>query len=340
MEKNIPVKSIRRYAAVLTLVVIALVLLVPYARAKYVGYAEFVDPDGEVVDEIDTGISGISNDDLSALFTLMMNEKYPVGSIFMTVDPSMNTAGAVEAHFGGGWEPWGQGRVPVGVNRDGDTLVKADADAIETLMTVNPAAPETGGTMGGGTGNAAVSLTGTVTGAAPALSAKTFSLSGGGLAFTANSGAITLDTPTTFQGTATPWGVDQMPQHNHNINNTNNGAVTWATSHNSRKQRAIGSSSPQWALGHQSAGSPSSHIWTLEIFDRGGPLTLNFPINLTNAARLHAPTSATLGHPGYNITQQTVDAISLGFSGTSIDIPDNTLQPYFTCYMYRRTALA
>jgi hypothetical protein len=39
---------------------------------------------------------------------------YPVGSIYMSA--TMNSAAQVEAAFGGTWEAWGAGRVPVGVD--------------------------------------------------------------------------------------------------------------------------------------------------------------------------------------------------------------------------------
>lgn len=39
---------------------------------------------------------------------------YPVGSIYMSA--TMSTAAQVEAAFGGTWQAWGQGRVPVGVD--------------------------------------------------------------------------------------------------------------------------------------------------------------------------------------------------------------------------------
>lgn len=44
----------------------------------------------------------------------VLNYLYPVGSIYMSA--TMSTASQVMAAFGGTWEAWGAGRVPVGVD--------------------------------------------------------------------------------------------------------------------------------------------------------------------------------------------------------------------------------
>lgn len=41
---------------------------------------------------------------------------YPVGSVYITTSPDYDTKEKMQNHFGGIWEEWGQGRVPVGID--------------------------------------------------------------------------------------------------------------------------------------------------------------------------------------------------------------------------------
>lgn len=63
----------------------------------------------------------------------VINYLYPVGSIYMSA--TMSTAAQVEAAFGGTWESWGSGRVPVGVNTsdsDFNTVEKTGGNKTHT----------------------------------------------------------------------------------------------------------------------------------------------------------------------------------------------------------------
>ncbi len=59
---------------------------------------------------------------------------YPVGSIYLSA--TFSTAAQVEAAFGGTWQAWGAGRVPVGVDAtqtEFDTVGKTGGEKTHTL---------------------------------------------------------------------------------------------------------------------------------------------------------------------------------------------------------------
>lgn len=67
------------------------------------------------------------------LQSLILNAVYPVGSIYMSVDPANPST-----LFGGTWIAWGSGKVPVGVNaNDSDfgTVEKTGGEKQHTLTT-------------------------------------------------------------------------------------------------------------------------------------------------------------------------------------------------------------
>jgi len=47
---------------------------------------------------------------------------HPYGSVYMATDPALSTDTAMAAKFGGAWEAWGQGRVPLGMGSSGNTI--------------------------------------------------------------------------------------------------------------------------------------------------------------------------------------------------------------------------
>lgn len=64
-------------------------------------------------DEVDKKVKTVSDDIATANNTLsgMLGRAYPVGAIYMSVNPT-----SPAELFGGKWETWGTGRVPVGVS--------------------------------------------------------------------------------------------------------------------------------------------------------------------------------------------------------------------------------
>lgn len=64
--------------------------------------------------------------DLLAMYRAEMLEAiFPVGTIHLST--TMSTAAQVAAAFGGTWEAWGQGRVPIGVDTTDEDFDTADA---------------------------------------------------------------------------------------------------------------------------------------------------------------------------------------------------------------------
>lgn len=84
----------------------------------------------------------------------IMNAIYPVGSIYMSA--TLSTHQQVEALFGGTWEAWGSGRVPVGVDTtqtEFETVGKSGGDKSHTHSN-----PATGGSSAANTGGTALSV--------------------------------------------------------------------------------------------------------------------------------------------------------------------------------------
>jgi|LQAB01.1.fsa_nt_gi hypothetical protein len=61
---------------------------------------------------------------------------YPVGTIYETTNPDLNTAAKVQTQFGfGTWEAWGAGRVTVAISTDAefDTILETGGAKTHTL---------------------------------------------------------------------------------------------------------------------------------------------------------------------------------------------------------------
>lgn len=89
-----------------------------------------------------TSDSNISIDTTSLLVKAMLNLIYPVGSIYISVYDS--TADMVQNRFGGTWEAWGAGRVPVGVDTtqtEFNTVQKTGGNKTVTLTAAQSGVP-------------------------------------------------------------------------------------------------------------------------------------------------------------------------------------------------------
>ena len=76
----------------------------------------------------------ITNNTISIDTSVVMAMIYPVGSIYMSA--TLSTPAQVAAAFGGTWEAWGSGRVPVGVDAndtDFDTVEETGGEKAHTL---------------------------------------------------------------------------------------------------------------------------------------------------------------------------------------------------------------
>lgn len=315
----------------------------PNTNAKYVSDT----------DQIDTGINGISDNDLEKLFRHFMNERYPVGSIYMTADPNCNTTQAMTDRFGGTWVAWGQKKVPVGVNPAGADHDAASIQVDGTGVAITNWGQTGGRTPGGGANNATVAVAGTITGA--------IGLTGGGAAWNAitppqvsfSGGSITLSKnanhPGGTGGTTYP-SNDTTPaagaksltaanfvSHNH--------TVTVSYWQGNLNHRSCGSPNcPQNQSDYPGATSGTSQTLNLTSTGTGSSFTA-YPTRTlstalpSNLIYYNAPT-ISVTNPGWSYADQTASNANLTFSYSgNTTITDNTLQPYVLCYMFKRTGL-
>lgn len=84
---------------------------------------------GQIINDIQRELEELKTTQLRVRETL-----YPVGSIYMSA--TMSTVDEVQATFGGTWEAWGSGKVPVGVDpedSDFDTVEETGGEKTHTL---------------------------------------------------------------------------------------------------------------------------------------------------------------------------------------------------------------
>jgi len=235
----------------------------------------------------------------SDMWSYIRNLVYPVGSIYMTA--SLDTVAKVEAALGGTWVKWGAGRVPVGVDTS-DT----NFDTVE----------ETGGSK--------------------------------------DAIVPSHDHTATFSGTAVAGHTHTGPSHTHGLSNGStsetgshvHGKGTLATisngnhKHTSKARTSTadsGSSQRSGPWTQDTTYADQSNIYTSEA----GAHTHTIDGQVASAgSHFHslvgntsaAGTGAT-GSAGGHTPAGTVTVASKGESATG-----KNLQPYITCYMYKRTA--
>ena len=309
-------KSIRRGAAALTLIVaLALLTLGPSIGAKYVAGM--------------SGLVGEPRTDLDNLFINIMNESLPVGSIYMTTNPALSTADDMEAHFGGKWLAWGQGRVPVGV----DFIADSPFEALGTGGAVNPGQSK------------AVPLTFAVTGSIGLTGGGTLTYSDSGVTLGVNVG---LSGSQTFSG-AWKMQLANLPAHNHAAEMWHSGRDRQAGNCGSAMQIADSGGATHARYVQGAATNPLSAGWRLEIRDEGiadasqptqyTDTIIDFSSGYTASVNLPAQsyTKPTARHNPQAVTG--ISALTASANAT-VSWTDNTIQPYVTCYMYKRTELA
>ena len=84
---------------------------------------------GQIINDIQRELEELKTTQLRVRETF-----YPVGSIYMSA--TMSTVEEVQAAFGGTWEAWGSGKVPVGVDpedTDFDTVEETGGEKTHTL---------------------------------------------------------------------------------------------------------------------------------------------------------------------------------------------------------------
>jgi len=331
MERSLTIKGMRWIIIALTLLIVStalLVTLVPSTNAKYVGNAV----------EIDTGINGLSEAHVNELLLMMLDERYPIGSIYMT------TTGACPPV--GGWAILkdSDGRVPVGVweSAGGDVLHET-------------AARRTGGNPNGSSSDIVVSTNGSIDVKGNiGLTPGDVEVSGGSVQI---GGTVTLNGSESFTTDNLTIEEKNLPSHTHTA--TLN-ALPTSYPNPSGNGTFLGFVSSEY-------GSPSAYTVALSAFtNRTSPagayvypnktsggttfdktpfkvtknfvLADNFTAALVNDGSGN-PLRADLTNHVITYTDQAIDAnaASLQVNGSNtLAIGDNTVQPYDTCYFYQR----
>ena len=234
-----------------------------------------------------------------------MLQLYPVGSVYIS------TSGTNPSSlFGGTWVAWGSGRVPVGVNTgDGNfnTVEKTGGTATETLSV-----------------SQMPSHTHTFTGRA------------------VTSGGNSVTPSASFTGKAVNTG-NQSTGHTHSVSLTTseNGKHTHQQS-NQGWYNLPGNPSSWWtnynASGVNWLNSASQGV-TAPITTENGAHTHSVSGNTGGISANHTHSVTAAGSVSLANTSHTHSVTAVGSnSSTGGGAAHNNLQPYITCYMWKRTA--
>jgi len=334
-------KSIRRYAAVLTAAVMLLALAAPYISAKYTSPALFEVEDGVFEAYIDTGVSGVSNEDLDALMDLIFEAKYPPGSIYMTTDPGFDP----NEVFPGSWALWGVDKVPVGI--DAGNRLDGTGTPVNTSVFDFRSLSSTGGT-GNGTSAAAVTVPAT------SFPANALGLTNGSVdlineSFSISGGSVNISKTTALQSEEAQLTIGLLPQHTH-------GSTLWIKVYDNRQA----SSSPtRYTMASQAGNTstetnqfPTDGSWftgstipntdvnkfgvLLDETGKGDKFRFTYSIDWTQFGRGMSGHTYEYNKPTVGTYPQQTISHDLKLGDGTATMPDNTIQPYLTCYMYRR----
>jgi len=303
------------------------VQLLPFTNAKYVTGFEVED----------TGISGVSDADLDELLRYFLEQRFPVGSVYMTASASLATETLMNNHFNQygnsmSWVRIGQKQVPVGYAATG--AIDSTVTPPVSFSNFFDAVPKQGGT-GGGTGTGTYTITGNVT-------ANNTNLTPGGVTWSPTGSlslpdslyAVTLTNgPTTLTGT----GNYPLVSHTHNYSfgsgQKNIGGKTCSS--------PCGSGSTSGIITSPAIGgtNPAASIINNSTDTNGTPVTVTSTApNITNAPRYTNPTGVTLKNPTWDYADQAISGFPLSFSygPAQATITDKTMQPYITCHIFMR----
>jgi len=328
MEKIKAKYRINRTVLVLVLAVaLTVAVAVPLVSAKYTAQLNLL---------ANTGVDGVTNKDL-------IDALWPIGSVYMNADgsdPNVMFAGTT-------WVPYAQGEVIVGV-KPGD----ANFDA-----------GKSGGAVGGGSTPVTVSLPAqTVTGSIPFTACSTTwtpgSYSTAGASITGNAVSLSSGTVTvnntgniltgapSITNAAHQLTIAQMPSHTHTVDHRR-GYFTVGTSGTSRTCLAWGTEPEVWAnyWTTNATGGDGSHthnntvgVGTLATSSHTHTASVGTATN-HNATGSHGVVWPTHTDPTFSHTPAAIGTPNLSVPAQSVDVTvtDNTLQPYITCHMWKRT---
>lgn len=234
----------------------------------------------------------------------LLKHKFEVGDIYTTTNPGMNTAAKVAAKFGGTWVAWGTGRVPVGVDSsqtEFDEVEKTGGEKTHTLTVDEMPSHEhdVSGTAASGGAH-----THDVSGKAADVSGHTHPVSGSAATGGGHSHGTGNSTLAHFQ-------IQQNSKvSRRNIGSSGKG-YQWTTDSTSDYSAvsAVSATSSHAGHTHSVSGTASS---------AGG----------------HSHTvSGTAASDGAH--EHSVSGTAAATGGGEAH---NNLQPYITCYMWKRTA--
>ena len=258
---------------------------------------------------------------------------HPVGSIYMSTS-STNPSSL----FGGTWVAWGSGRVPVGVNTsDGNfnTVEKTGGESTHKLTVAEmPSHTHTftgrAVTSGGNSVTPSASFTGKAVTTGNNSTTPTASFTGKAV----NTGNQSAGHTHTFSGTTSEGG-----EHRHDqtvtapTNGTLKGRADYVTDANNLNVYTQGSytgraGSHTHTFSGTTSGISANHTHTV---------TAAGSVSLASTTHTHSVTaSGTVSLAGTSHTHSVTAAGSN--SSTGGGAAHNNLQPYITCYMWKRTA--
>jgi len=321
MKKYFATKNIRRIAVAIS----ALLMIAALAFSVNA----IMDTDDILNIGLGPKNSTAARTEMDNLFLYMMNECLPIGSIYMTTDANLDTAPKMNAHFGGTWERWGQGRVPVGANADNLPNVITSGSPAGTMGTNGRTATVTS-LSAGVTGS--ISLNAGYVRRTNNTNTGSVTLSGGSVSVT---GTQALTSNTIYLRTS------DIPPHTH----TYNWATTW-TGHPGGN--GGGNRIGDLGSGNQTRTAFNQDRWQISLNNNGSGttqattgFTVPYTFNAANIPFTLTHPTVHYGHPEVDYLAQAVNAVSVTASGSgTLTWNDNTVQPYATVYMYRRTGLA
>ena len=261
-------------------------------------------------------------------------KEYPVGSIYMSVSGTNPSS-----FLGGTWVAWGSGRVPVGVNTsDGNfnTVEKTGGTATETLsVSQMPSHTHTftgsAVTSGGNSVTPTASFTGKAVTTGNNSATPTASFTGKAV----NTGNQSADHTHTFSATTSKGG-----SHNHTLvssssgSNPNTGTI-WSLN------ATVGSFYMSNAYGYTTWDGEHTHT----VSGTTGGMSSNHTHSVTAAGSVslasttHTHSVTASGTVSLASTSHTHSVTAAGSnSSTGGSAAHNNLQPYITCYMWKRTA--
>lgn len=204
--------------------------------------------------------------------------------------------------LGGTWEVWGSGKTPVGVNASDtefDTVEKSGGSKTMTISSSNlPTHTHTYDKSGANTGQN---------------NGNTGAASGNTGAASGNTGSTTLT-------------LSQIPSHEHDINGFNVG-VTISYSGSGEKVLNV----ENWSYRNNTKNSFGTGANIFAVKQGGGQGHTHTLNSHTHTLNSH---THTLNNHSHTISTTSTNSGNGGFSNTAT----NNLQPYITCYMWKRTA--